>query len=120
MIYRVGAAAFVAAALYHLAAVLIPAFAETAYSATYPLWRHLVFIIINVTFAWLLVRQVQWVVWPFALLNLQIYSGHGRAAWMAWSRESRFAWIDIMTTVGATVFLGLLLASMRRVRERAI
>ena len=77
MIYRVGAAAFVAAALYHLAAVLIPAFAETAYSATYPLWRHLVFIIINVTFAWLLVRQVQWVVWPFALLTLQIYNGHG-------------------------------------------
>ena len=70
---------------------LIPAFGETAYPATYPLWRHVLFIIINVTFAWLLVRQKRWVVWPFALLTLQIYNGHGRAAWIAWSRDSRLA-----------------------------
>ena len=118
MIYRVGAAAFLAAALYHLAAVLIPAFGEIAYTATYPLWRHVVFILINVTFAWLLVRQVRWVVWPFALLTLQIFNGHGRAAWMAWSRESRFAWVDVLTTVGASVFLILLIVSRRRDRER--
>jgi hypothetical protein len=118
VIFRVVAVAFFAAALSHVAAVLIPAFGETAYPGTYPLWRHVLFILINITFAWLLLRQVRWVVWPFALLALQIYNGHGRAAWMAWSSESRFAWIDILTTVGATVFLVLLMASKRRVSER--
>src|SRR5215208_3340245 len=107
-IYRVGAVAFLGAAVYHLAAVLIPPFGAHAYPATYPLSRHLLFIGINLTMAWLLLKQVRWVVWPVALVTAQIYNGHGRYVWMVWSDESRIAWIDVLTVVGATGLLVLL------------
>ena len=110
MIFRVGAAAFLGAAIYHLAAVLIPPFAALAYPHGYPIGRHALFIAVNVSVAWLLLRQSRWVIWLVALMTLQIYNGHGRYAWMAWSRESRIAWIDVLTVVGATVLLLLLVA----------
>ena len=110
MIFRVGAAAFLGAAIYHLAAVLIPPFAAFAYPYGYPLWRHVLFIAINVSVAWIVLRRSQWAIWPVALMTLQIYNGHGRYAWMAWSRESRIAWIDVLTVIGATVLLLLLMA----------
>jgi len=113
-IYRAGVAAFVAAALYHLAAVLIPPFGAVAYPSTYPLWRHALFIAIDVSMAWLLLKQVRWVVWLVALLTLQIYNGHGRYAWMAWTRESRIQWIDLLTVVGVTILLVLLIAARQR------
>jgi hypothetical protein len=115
-IYCAGAAAFLAAAIYHLAAVLIPRFGVYAYPSTYPLWRHLLFIAVDVAFSWLLLARVRWVIWPMALLTLQIYNGHGRYAWMAWSRESRIQWIDVLTTIGATLFMLLLIAASRRER----
>jgi hypothetical protein len=71
-IHRVGAAAFLVAAMYHLAAVLIPRFAAYAYPSTYKLARHLLFTAINVGFSWLLLVRVRWVIWPMALLTLQI------------------------------------------------
>jgi hypothetical protein len=109
-IYRAGAAAFLVAAIYHLAAVLIPTFGAYAYPPTYPLWRHLVFIAINVAFSWLLLARVRWVIWPMALLTLQVYNGHGRHAWETWQLASRIQWIDVLTTIGASVFLLLLIA----------
>jgi hypothetical protein len=116
-IYRAGAAVFLAAAIYHLAAVLIPRFGDYAYPAIYPLWRHLLFIAIDLIFSWLLLAHVRWVIWPMALLTLQIYNGHGRYAWMAWSHESRIQWIDVLTVIGATVLL-LLLVAVRDYKRR--
>ena len=110
VIYRVGAAAFLSAAMYHVAAVLIPSFGTYAYPYGYPLWRHALFIAINVSVAWLFLRRSRWVIWLVALMTLQIYNGHGRYAWMTWSRESRIAWVDLLTVIGATVLLLLLLA----------
>ena len=112
-IYRVGAAAFLVAAVYHLAAVLVPRCGAYAYPSTYPLWRHLLFIAINVAFSWLLLAHVRWVIWPMALLMLQIYNGHGRHAWETWQLASRIQWIDVLTTIGASVFLLLLIAARR-------
>ena len=48
-------------------------------------------------------------IWLVALMTLQIYNGHGRYAWMAWSHDSRIAWIDVLTVVGATVLLVLVI-----------
>jgi hypothetical protein len=111
VIVRVGAAAFLGAAIYHLAAVLIPPFAAVAYPYGYPLWRHALFIAINVSVASMFLKRSPWVIWMVALMTLQIYNGHGRYAWMVWSRESRIAWIDVLTVVGATVLLLLLVAA---------
>jgi len=112
-IYRAAAAAFLGAALYHLAAIVIPRFETFAYPYGYPLWRHLLFIAINLSMAWLLLKQVRWVVWLVALMTIQIYVGHGRYVWTTWIRESRIAWIDLLTTVGASAFLLLLIATRR-------
>jgi hypothetical protein len=103
--------------MYHVAAVLIPSFATYAYPYGYPLWRHALFITINVSVAWLFLKRSQWVIWLVALMTLQIYNGHGRYAWMVWSRESRIAWIDLLTVIGATMLLLLLLAVRKEPRS---
>lgn len=116
-IYRAGAAAFLVAAIYHLAASLIPRFGDAAYSDAYPLWRHALFIAVNVSAAWLLLKRIRWAVWVVALVTAQIYYGHGRYAWNSWVRDSRIEWIDLLTTLGATLLLILLIAiSIRSAR----
>jgi hypothetical protein len=56
-LFWLAAAAFLIAAVYHLAAMIVPEFAAIAYPPSYPMWRHAVFIIINTTFAaWFLTR----------------------------------------------------------------
>ena len=110
-IYGAGALAFVAAAIYHVVATLIPSFGAVAYPSGYPVWRHVLFIAINVSMAWLLFGGVRWVIWPIALLTVQIYYGHGRHAWVVWRDEARIEWIDLLAAFGATLLLVFLVAA---------
>ena len=107
-LFRAGAALMLIAALFHVAALSVPAFARVAYSSTYPVWRHVAFIVITTAFAWLFFRRSDWLLWLFALLTLQIYNGHGRQAIQRWTNEGRVGLIDIVTVIGATVILLLL------------
>jgi hypothetical protein len=108
-LYRLVAAACFFAALYHVAAIAIPAFGAMAYPPTYPLWRHLIFIVVNTIFGALFLQRRTWVIWPYALLVLQIYNGHGVGAWRLWQREDRIDWVSVITVIGATIGLALMI-----------
>ena len=98
--YRLLSAAFVIAALYHLTALLVPGFSRIAYSADYPRWRHLVFILLDLAFAKLLLMRPKWLVWPLGALTIQVLLGHGLPAWELWQQQHRIDWISVLVVVG--------------------
>ena len=115
--FRILAAGFAGAALYHLAARAIPTFARAAYAPTYPLWRHIVFIVINVLAGYFMLLRPRWFFWIFAVFVVQVLQGHGVRLWRTWVDLHRIQWVDLVTVSG--VLLGLLLL-YRDKRETAI
>lgn len=79
--FHFAAAAFAFAAVWHVIAMAVPAFATITYSAGYPAWRHVMFVLVNAGFAWLFLSRPVWLIWPYAVLTIQVIQGHGAAAW---------------------------------------
>ena len=50
---------------------------------------HVLFILIDGNLVWLLLRPPMWLVWPYAVLTLQVLNGHGRSAWEQWHEAGR-------------------------------
>lgn len=115
--FCVMAAGFAGAALYHLAALEIPAFARSAYAPTYPVWRHLVFIGINVTTAYFMLLRPRWFFWACLVFSVQVMQGHGVRLWRTWFDLQRIQWVDFVTV--CFVLLGLVLLYLDR-RERSV
>ena len=117
--FYLAAAAFAFAALYHLAAILLPSFGRVAYAVNYPVFRHVVFIAVDFTFAALFLLRPNWLVWPYLVLYAQVLNGHGLAALKLWRFERRVDWISILTVAGMTLGLALLIIDRRRRTNRA-
>ena len=113
MLFRLAALAAAIATLVHVAALAVPAVNLFLYSATYPWWRHLVFIGINGSLAWLLRRPPSWLVWPYAALTVQVIYSHGLGGWEYWQRTGRINWLDPAALVGVPILLVLLIADRR-------
>ncbi len=103
----------------HLSALIVSAFARSAYPPGYPPWRHVMFVAIDGTLACLFVTRRRWLVWPYAALTLQVLLGHGVAAWESWARTGHVAWIDAAATIGVPLGLVLLIVD-RRTRRDAV
>jgi hypothetical protein len=116
------ATAFAIGGVWHLTAMAVPSFAAFAYPADYPIWRHVAFVLINFSFAWLFLLLPPWLVWPYSLLAIQGLHAHGSAAWSLWRREARVDWISV--AVVTVELLGLALVAYnwrtRQRRSRAI
>ena len=119
-LFAVGSLAAVAAAAFHLAAMLSPRIASIEYDPTYPAWRHLLFIGINLSLAVLFLRRQRWLIWAYAMLTIQVLNGHGRGAWDLWWHHRQLDWISIAVSLGAPVILLLLFVDQhdRRTRRR--
>ena len=102
----------------HVTALAVPAFGTAAYSPTYPAWRHVVFVVIDATAAWLFLRRPLWFVWAFGVLTLQVLYSHGGSAWANWERNARIAWIDAAALIAIPLALGLLVDDYRRRRAQ--
>lgn len=100
------------AALYHLAALSIPAFAKFAYPPTYPLLRHVTFIIADGLAALLFLLRPRWFIWPYLALTVQVLQGHGARGYRTWVQKHELNWIDVITVFG--VFIGLVLLVLDR------
>jgi len=107
------AAGFMVAALYHLAALAVPAFARMAYSPTYPQLRHITFVIVNILAASLFLWRPRWSIWPYLALTIQILQGHGVHGWRSLILKHQLNWVDAITVFGA--LLGLILLLFDRV-----
>lgn len=111
--FRVLAAGFAVAALYHFTALAIPAFAKIAYAATYPFLRHVVFILIDISVAYLLLLRPPWFIWLYLALTVQVIQGHGLRAWRTWFQHDRINWIDIVTVLATLLGLTFLYLDRR-------
>lgn len=117
VVFRLAAAAFAFAAAYHTTAIVVPAFARIAYPTTYPLLRHVVFVVIDGSFAWLFLWRPIWLIWPYSVLTIQVINGHGGAAWSMWHHERRVDWISLALVIGVVLGLWLLIADWRTRRS---
>ena len=110
---RLSAFGSLIAAGYHAAALAVPRFAAITYPPDYLPVRHVVFIVIDGSVAWLLLRRPWWLVRAYALLTVQVLSGHGRDAWLAWRSAERVDIVDVGVSLGVVATLLLLMAEPR-------
>jgi hypothetical protein len=113
LFFRLCAVGAFLAAMFHAAAMLSPAVARIEYPPSYPAWRHVLFIGIDLTLAWLFLRRPMWLPWAFAVLTFQILNGHGRAAWAMWAEQRHIDWISVLASVLAPIVLVVLLRDWR-------
>ena len=114
VLLRLAALAAAIAMLVHASALAVPSVNLVLYSASYPWWRHIVFIGINGTLAWLLPRPPSWLVWPAAVLTVQVLYSHGLGGWDYWQRTGRIDWLDPLAVVGVPVLLAVLIVERRK------
>jgi hypothetical protein len=53
-------------------AIIVPAVSEPS-----PAWRHAVFVLVNLFFAWAFLTRARWLPWPFGVLFVQQVWSHG-------------------------------------------
>jgi hypothetical protein len=94
---------FGAGALFHAAAIALPALAPTS-----PAWRHAVFVIVNAVTAWGMLRRPRFFVFLFAILCAQQLYSHGADAWHAWHDEHRAD----LTSLAVLALMPLALAAL--------
>ena len=113
ILLRIAAAAAAIAALVHAAALTLPSVNDFLYSPAYPWWRHIIFIGINGTLSWLLPRPPSWLVWPYAVLTLQVLYSHGLGGWQNWIQTGRINWLDPVAVVLVPALLLVLVIAER-------
>jgi hypothetical protein len=113
-LFRLASVALLAAALFHAASVAFPAVARLEYGPDYPAWRHLLFIGIDVTCAWLFRARPEWFVWAYGLLAAQQIYSHGAGAARLWALERRVDWMSAIVVLGAPLLLAALVIDRRR------
>lgn len=110
--FRLMAVLSIIVALYHTAALTIPAFARIAYTPTYPPLRHVVFILITVATAYLCLIRARWLIWPYLVLTVQVLYSHGVRAVQIWQTSHQINWAD--PVVIAITLYGLTILSLDR------
>jgi len=113
LLFQVAALAFGASATFHATAVASPSIARLEYAATYPAWRHVVWIGIDASLAFLLLRRPRWLVWVFGLLTAQVLNSHGRGAWQMWSNGHGLDWISVAVVVAVPTITWMLIIERR-------
>jgi hypothetical protein len=59
-------------AVFHAVAIVVPSVSEPS-----PAWRHGLFVVVNLFFAWAFLTRARWLPWPFAVLCVQQTWSHG-------------------------------------------
>ena len=93
-----------AAAAYHVAAYVHPAFSTGGSPA-----RHAVFAVIDTVCAYLFVRRPLWFVFVFAAVAAETVWSHGQHAWRLLQNEERYDWLSIAVVLLIPVVLAFLI-----------
>lgn len=102
------AAGFVAAAVYHAVGVVRPAWLEPA-----PIWRHALFVGLNLALAAGFLVRPRFLVWVFPLFVAEQLYGHAVRAWTIWTAEHRVDWTGLVPMVFTPIMLALLVLDAR-------
>jgi hypothetical protein len=105
-------------ALFHGTAIVSERVARLEYAPAYPLWRHLLFIAVDASCAWLFIRRPKWFVWAFLVLTIQILNSHGRVVWTLLMEKRPMDWLSVAATLSAPIALWLLVLDRKGVPLR--
>jgi hypothetical protein len=94
ILFRIFATVFLAAAAYHAAACLHPAFSLGGSPA-----RHAAFAVIDAMCAWGLLCRPRWFVVVFGALTAEAIWSHGKRAWILLEAEQRIDWISLLVVL---------------------
>ena len=112
-LFRLASLVAIAAAIFHGLSAAFPSVARLEYEPTYPTWRHIVFIGINLALAGLFRVRPRWFVWAYGALTIQILASHGWGAVRLWRLAGYIDWISVAVSVGAPLLLVALVADRR-------
>jgi hypothetical protein len=87
-LFRIFAFLGCCAALYHLTGVFYDIDAT-------PLWRHLLFVAVNLFCVYGILRRPAYFTWLFGALLVQQYYSHGRYLIKLWSEQHRVHWLSV-------------------------
>ncbi|MEI9808636.1 MAG: hypothetical protein WDO16_12675 [Bacteroidota bacterium] len=100
------------AALYHIAGI----FYKVNDS---PVWRHSLFIFINLICTYGLLKRPAWFVWFFLLLLLQQLYSHGSDIIRSWKNDHPIDWISIVVVILMPLAFILLLKDRTSVSRKS-
>ena len=98
----------------HLSALLFPAVNLYLYSATYPVWRHLVWSVINPALGWLFLTRPTWSAWVYCIVTMQIYYSHGGSLIQQTASGGGIRWLDVVAVLGSTLVVIMMLLERRQ------
>jgi hypothetical protein len=78
-----------------------------------PLWRHALFIGIDLSCTYGFLKRPRWFVWFFGALAVQQWYGHGRSLLRRFA-EGHIPWIDIGVLLFTAIALAALIMEVRR------
>ena len=97
IIFIVAAVLSFGALLYHAKGIFYPA-------PPTPAWRHAIFVLVNITCIYGLLKRPKWFTWFVGALTLQQWYSHGGYAIELWQKQHIIHWIS----VGVVFFMPLL------------
>lgn len=81
--------------------------------------RHLIFCIVDATFAALTWFWPRWLLLPVAALTAQQFYSHAGHVWQAWHSGHQISWAGVLTLAGLTALVILLLQEeLQRARTK--
>jgi len=78
-----------------------------------PVWRHALFIFINIICVYGLLKKPGWFTWFFGILLLQQWYSHGSYIGWYWKNEHRIDWISVAVVLLMPAVFMLLLSEKR-------
>ena len=99
-----------AAALYHLSAAIFN-FGNT------PLWRHLVFFVVDLCFAYGTLKRPAYFIYFIAVFVVQQYVSHGIYLEQMWQEKKQIHWISVIDLVLCPIGL-ICLIEDNRIKKR--
>ena len=116
-LFRIAALAIFCAAIYHGLAFFFPALEKAVYGAAwlpgYPPRRHLAWVAIFTTLAWLLLRRPKWLLLPYTVMVVQQFNGHGHNIWRLWTQSGLVSWVEVGLLAGYIVIGVMLIVDLR-------
>lgn len=94
-------------ALQHGKAVLYP-------TDDSPAWRHGLFLVVNITLMYGLLKRPRWLIWLVGILTLQQLYSHGTYAYMVWQKEHTIDWASIAIIIFLPVLFFLVSAYKKK------
>jgi hypothetical protein len=103
IIFIIFAAFFIISAGYHLVALFVKLNDS-------PIWRNLLFVVINLFVAFCLLKRFRWFIFLFVILMIQQLYSHGSDLVNFWNTQHKIDWLSLMVLfILPVIFVFLLL-----------